>query len=70
YRKVWTKAVGQLVVASALASSDRSSGGGVDQRRGATQATPALLAVALGLVVGLGMSGSATAQSVRIGGSA
>ncbi len=70
YRKVWNKALGQLVVASELASSDSSSGGVVDQRRGATQATPALLAVALGLVLGLGMSGSATAQSVQIGGSA
>ena len=67
YRKVWNKALGQLVVASELASSDSSSGGVVDQRRDATQATPALLAVALGLVLGLGMSGSATAQSVQIG---
>ncbi len=69
YRKVWNKALGQLVVASELASSD-SSGGVVDQRRDTTQATPALLAVALGLVLGLGMSGSAAAQSVQIGGSA
>uniref|UniRef100_UPI00203E3342 ESPR domain-containing protein n=2 Tax=Gammaproteobacteria TaxID=1236 RepID=UPI00203E3342 len=69
YRKVWNKALGQLVVASELASSD-SGGGVVDQRRDATQATPALLAVALGLAMGLGMSGSAAAQSVQIGGSA
>ena len=62
YRKVWNKALGQLVVASELASSDSSSGAVVDQRRDATQATPALLAVALGLVVGLGMSGTAAAQ--------
>ncbi|KAG0942051.1 hypothetical protein G6F31_014928 [Rhizopus arrhizus] len=70
YRKVWTKALGQWVVASELASSDSSSGGVVDQRRDATRATPALLAVALGLVLGLGMSGTAAAQSVQIGGSA
>ncbi len=69
YRKVWNKALGQLVVASELASSD-SSGGVVDQRRDTTQATPALLAVALGLVLGLGMSSSAAARSVQIGGSA
>ncbi|PSD30034.1 hypothetical protein C7E12_09545, partial [Stenotrophomonas maltophilia] len=69
YRKVWNKALGQLVVASELASSD-SSGGVVDQRRDTTPATPALLAVALGLVLGLGLSGSAIAQSVQIGGSA
>ena len=50
YRKVWNKALGQLVVASELASSD-SSGGVVDQRRDTTPATPALLAVALGLVL-------------------
>jgi len=36
YRKVWNKALGQLVVASELASSDSSSGGVVDQRRDAT----------------------------------
>ena len=64
YRKVWNKALGQLVVASELASSDSSSGGIVDQRRAATQATPAALAAALGLAIGLGMSGSAAAQSV------
>ncbi len=69
YRKVWNKALGQLVVASELASSG-SSGGVVDQRRDATQAAPARLAMALGLVLGLGMSGVAAAQSVQIGGSA
>lgn len=69
YRKVWNKALGQLVVASELASSD-SCGGVVDQRRDATQARPFVLAAALALALGLGMTGVASAQSVEIGGNA
>ena len=65
YRKVWNKTLGQLVVASELASSDspgvRGEGGG-----GALQ--PRMLAVVMSVLL-FGMSAPvAIAQSVEVGG--
>lgn len=70
YRKVWNKALGQMVVASELASS-QSSGVVIDQRRTAGGRNTALLSAAIALTLGLGVAGAtqtAHAQSVEVGG--
>ncbi|MBW8372386.1 ESPR-type extended signal peptide-containing protein, partial [Stenotrophomonas sp.] len=72
YRKVWNKALGQMVVASELASS-QSSGVVIDQRRTSGGRNTALLSAAIALTLGLsaaGASQTAYAQSVEVGGNA
>ena len=73
YRKVWNKALGQLVVASELASS-QGAGVVMDGRRSASDGSQKALsgAIALALAMGLGTAGApvAQAQSVEVGGNA
>ncbi len=72
YRKVWNKALGQMVVASELASS-QSAGVVIDQRRSTDTRGTSLLSAAIALTLGAGIAGfvpGAQAQSVEVGGNA
>ncbi|MBJ7516660.1 MAG: ESPR domain-containing protein, partial [Stenotrophomonas sp.] len=66
YRKVWNKALGQLVVASELASSDQP-GNVIDKRRRGSG--PILVGASLAMALGWGaVAPSAFAQSLAVGG--
>ena len=72
YRKVWNKALGQMVVASELASS-QTPGVVIDQRRSTGAGSASVLSAAIALTLGFGMGGTpsvAQAQSVEVGGNA
>ena len=67
YRKVWNKALGQLVVASELASG-HAGGGVVDDRQAGSMV---LRPLSMAVVLALGLSsGSAFAQSIEVGSNA
>lgn len=57
YRKVWNKALGQMVVASELASS-QTPGVVIDQRRSSDTRGGAVLSAAIALTLGLGLAGA------------
>ena len=55
YRKVWNKALGQMVVASELATG-QSAGVVIDQRRSTDTRATSVLSAAIALTLGLGMA--------------